>query len=128
MNECNSALPSKNEDAPQSLEKTVEAGTLVPRERVQQRTAEQVEDAPQSHEETVEAVTLVPCERVQQRTAARPADKARPSGIAKKSAKTKSDIAVSSDKARPPGTKKTAMSQWVNLGHMTWTVPPSQQP
>ena len=43
--------------------------TLVPRERVQQRTAEQIEDAPQSPEETVEAVTLVPRERVQQRTA-----------------------------------------------------------
>ena len=43
--------------------------TLVPRERVQQRTAEQIEDAPQSPEETIEAVTLVPRERVQQRTA-----------------------------------------------------------
>ena len=43
--------------------------TLVPHERVQQRTAEQIEDAPQSSEETVEAVTLVPHERVQQRTA-----------------------------------------------------------
>ena len=52
-----------------SPEKTVEAVTLVPRERVQQRTAEEVEDAIQSPEKTVEAVTLVPRERVQQRTA-----------------------------------------------------------
>ena len=49
-------------------EETVEAVTLVPHERVQQRTAEQIEDAPQHPEETVEAVTLVPHERVQQRT------------------------------------------------------------
>ena len=50
-------------------EETVEAVTLVPHERVQQRTAEQIEDLPQHPEETVEAVTLVPHERVQQRTA-----------------------------------------------------------
>ena len=43
-----------------SPEKTVEAVTLVPRERVQQCTAEEVEDAIQSPEMTVEAVTLVP--------------------------------------------------------------------
>ena len=54
---------------PQSPEENVEAVTLVPRERVQQRTAEQTEDAPQSPEETVEVGTLVPHERVQQRTA-----------------------------------------------------------
>ena len=61
---------------------------VVPRERVQQRTAEKLEDASQSLEKTVEAVTLFPRERVQQRTAARP-------GTAKKSVTTKSDIAVS---------------------------------
>ena len=76
--------------------------TSVPRERVQQRTAEHVEDAPQAPEETVEAVTLVPRERLKQltdmavsfggagpwwpRAMGRPADFARPPGIAKKSA------------------------------------------
>ena len=39
-------------------EQTVEIA--VPRERVQQCTAEQFEDAPQNPEETVEAVTFVP--------------------------------------------------------------------
>ena len=61
-------------------EETVEAVTLVPHERVQQRTAEQVEDAPQSSEETVEAVTLVPHERVQQRTAEQIEDAPQSSG------------------------------------------------
>ena len=51
------------EDPPQSPEETKEAATLVPRERVQQRTTEQIEDPPQSPEETIEAVTLVPRER-----------------------------------------------------------------
>ena len=41
---------------------TVEAVTPASRERVQQRTAEQVEDATQSLEETVEAVTSAPRE------------------------------------------------------------------
>ena len=45
---------------------SIEAATLVPRERVQQWTSEQSEDFPQLPEEVVEAVTLVPCERVQQ--------------------------------------------------------------
>ena len=54
---------------PQHAEETVEAVTLVPHERVQQHTAEQIEDLPQHPEETVEAVTLVPHERVQQHTA-----------------------------------------------------------
>ena len=45
-------------DAPESQEETVEAVTLVPRERVQQGTAEQMEVARQSPEETFEAVTL----------------------------------------------------------------------
>ena len=38
---------------------------LVPQERVQQRTAENIEDTPQFREETVEMVGLVPQERVQ---------------------------------------------------------------
>ena len=38
---------------------------LVPQERVQQRTAENIEDIPQFREETVEMVGLVPQERVQ---------------------------------------------------------------
>ena len=57
------------EGFPQHPEETVEAVTLVPHERVQQRTAEEIEDLPQHPEEIVEAVTLVPQERVQQRTA-----------------------------------------------------------
>ena len=50
--------------------------TLLPRERVQQRLAEQIEDAPQSPEKkkTFEVVTLVPRKRVQQRTAEKIAD------------------------------------------------------
>ena len=42
---------------------------LVPQERAQQRTAEQLDDAPQFPEKTVEVVRSVPRERVQQRTA-----------------------------------------------------------
>ena len=57
------------EHVPQIREETVDAVTWVLRERVQQRTAEQIEDAPQSPAEVVEAVTSVPRERVQQRTA-----------------------------------------------------------
>ena len=41
----------------------------VPRERVQQLTAEQIGDVPQLPDETVEAVTLVPRGRVQRRVA-----------------------------------------------------------
>ena len=50
MNECNSALTSKLRNAPQSLEETVEAVTLVPRERAQQRTflSDQEEQLPHS--------------------------------------------------------------------------------
>ena len=40
-----------------------------PRERVQQRTIEQVEGAPWSLEKKVEAVTFTACEQVKQRTA-----------------------------------------------------------
>ena len=57
------------EAVPRSPEETLEAVTSVSRERVQQRTAEQIEDAPQYPEETLEAVTSVLRERVQQRTA-----------------------------------------------------------
>ena len=46
-----------------------EAETLVPRERVQQRTAEPIEDALQYPDETVEMVRSTPTERVQQRSA-----------------------------------------------------------
>ena len=49
-----------------SLENFRDAVTLVLREQVQQRTAEQRVELPQSPEETVDAVTLVPRERVQQ--------------------------------------------------------------
>ena len=45
--------------------------TWVLRERVQQRTDEQIEDGPQSPEEAFGAVRVVPRERVQQRTAGR---------------------------------------------------------
>ena len=47
--------------------KNVEALTLVPREREQQRTVKQSVDVPRLREETVEALTLVPRE-VHQRT------------------------------------------------------------
>ena len=50
-------------------EETVDAVTLIPRERVQQWTAEQIGDVPQFREETVDEETLVPRERVQQWTA-----------------------------------------------------------
>ena len=84
MNECNNALPNRLRMRLNLPEETVEAVTLVPHERVQQRTAqrtaEQIEDAPQSSEETVEAVTLVPHERVQQRTAERIEDAPQSSG------------------------------------------------
>ena len=50
------------------MEETVDEVMLVPRERVQQRSAEQIEDAPQSPAEVVEAVTSVPREQAQQRT------------------------------------------------------------
>ena len=50
-------------------EETVDAVMLVPREPVQQRTAEPMAELPESPGETVEAVTWVPRERVQQRTA-----------------------------------------------------------
>ena len=42
VKECNSGPPIKFEDAPQSPEETVEVVTSVPRERVQQRTAEKL--------------------------------------------------------------------------------------
>ena len=42
-----------NGGVPQPLEETVEAETLVPRERVRQLTAEQIGGAPQFREETV---------------------------------------------------------------------------
>ena len=58
-----------NGDVHQSLEETVEPETLVPRERAQQLTAEQVGDAPQFREETHDEELPVPCERVQQLTA-----------------------------------------------------------
>ena len=48
---------------------TVDAVTLIPRERVQQRSAKKIEDVPQYPEETVEMVKLVSQEHVQQRTA-----------------------------------------------------------
>ena len=48
---------------------SVEAETLVQRERVRQLTAEQVGDVPQFREETVDEESPVPCERVQQFTA-----------------------------------------------------------
>ena len=44
------------------------AHASVPRERVEQRTAEQIEDAPQSLAGVVEAVTSVPREQAQRRT------------------------------------------------------------
>ena len=50
-------------------DETVEAATLVPRERVQQWTAKQVGDVPRFREETIDEVSLVPLERVQQLTA-----------------------------------------------------------
>ena len=56
-------------DVPQSLAETVEVVRFAPRERVQQRTAEQVVDVPQSLAETVGVVRFAPRERVQQRTA-----------------------------------------------------------
>ena len=46
-------------DVPQLREETVEAVRLVPRERVQHRTAEQIEDASQFLEEIVEMVRTV---------------------------------------------------------------------
>ena len=65
---------------PQFLEEIVEGVTLVPRERVQQRTAEQVEDAPQSRKETIEV--------------AKSGFDTRPRGIEKQSVTTEFDIAV----------------------------------
>ena len=50
---------------PRILEETVEVVRLVPRERVQQGTAEQIVDAPQFAEESVQLVRFVPQERVQ---------------------------------------------------------------
>ena len=44
---------------PQVLEGMVEVVTVFPRERKQQRTAEQIEDVPRFPEETVEAMKLV---------------------------------------------------------------------
>ena len=52
----------KIDDVPQYPEETVEAFSLAPHGRVEQRS-------PQFPDETVEAVTLVPRERVQQQTA-----------------------------------------------------------
>ena len=60
-------LTVEHAPVPQPREETVEAVRLIPRERVQQPTAEQIEDVPQLREETVGAVKLVPQERVQQR-------------------------------------------------------------
>ena len=54
---------------------SVDAETLVPRERVQQRIAEKLEDALQSLEKTVEAVLML-------------ADEAWPPGIEEQSATT----------------------------------------
>ena len=48
---------------------SVNAVTLIPRERVQQRSAGKIEFSPLSPAETVEVGSLVPHERVQQRTA-----------------------------------------------------------
>ena len=56
-------------DVHQPLEETVEAVTLVPRERVRQLAAEQFGDAPQFLEETVDEELPVPRERVQKLTA-----------------------------------------------------------
>ena len=49
-------LRAYSEDFPQLPEEVVDAVTLVPRERLQQRSAEKIEDVPQYPEETVEAV------------------------------------------------------------------------
>ena len=46
---------------PQSRQETVELVRMVPRERVQQHTAEQ--GVPQPREEAVEAVRSIPCEQ-----------------------------------------------------------------
>ena len=79
---------------------------LVPRERVQQRTAEKTgvggsgPSWPRAKGRSSAVDTAV----------ARPADKARPPGIAKKSATTESDIAVFSDEARPPGIEKQSVT------------------
>ena len=99
------------DDAPQSPEETVEAVTPVPRERVQQHTAQQIEDTPQSPEETVEAVTLVPRERVQQHTAGKL-------------------VMSQSGVLRPNVISQCPLVKLGPLGpeQMTWTVPPLQQP
>ena len=47
-------------------EETVDAVTLIPRERVQLWTAELIGDVLQFRDETVDAVMLLPRERVQQ--------------------------------------------------------------
>ena len=51
-------------------EETVDAVTLIPRERVQQRTAEQIGDVPQLLEETVEVVNATLQERISERSEA----------------------------------------------------------
>ena len=53
---------------PEERAEIVEVLTLVPRDRVQQRTAEQTEDMPLFPQETGEMVRLASQERVQQRT------------------------------------------------------------
>ena len=55
----------------QVLEEAVGVVSMIPRERVQQQTAEQTEDVPQFPEETVKMVWLASHERLQQRTAER---------------------------------------------------------
>ena len=52
---------------PQILKETAEAVTVVPFERVQQRTFELIADVSQFREETVEVEWLVPREPVQRR-------------------------------------------------------------
>ena len=60
MSEYHSALSSKLRMRLSLLKRPSRRLTLVPRERVPQRIAEQVEDAPQPPEETVEAVDVGP--------------------------------------------------------------------
>ena len=67
VNEFNSGLSSKLEMYLNFEEReTVDEVAMVPRERGQQWTVEQIGDVPQLWNETVEAVALVPRERVQQ--------------------------------------------------------------
>ena len=63
-------VPAMKQETVEEMEEMLEiivvsdaVKSISPRERVQQRTPEQIEDVPQFREETIDALTLVPRER-----------------------------------------------------------------